>query len=67
MRINPECVRDIILTIEEVTDFNTDFQYPNDNYERLNSYSKNEMLTHLERCKDNQLFIGYFFLYESVS
>lgn len=33
MKLNPDCVRDILLTVEENTDFSSQMPYPNDEVE----------------------------------
>lgn len=63
MRLNPDCIRDILPTIEELSDFGTTIQYDtSENFPRLAKYSENEFLYHVNQCKHN----GYF-LYCNIS
>ena len=63
MKLNPDCIRDILLTIEENTDLNSSMDYPND-YDRLSKYSNDEVLYHIKQCElsefvtDIEWFIG---------
>lgn len=61
MKLNPDCIRDILLTVEDVTDFYTTFEYPNDNYEKLKTYSVEEVLYHLRQCDNHKLISKYHF------
>ncbi len=45
MRLNPNCIRDILLTVEE----NEDMYYPGQ-YELLNKYDSKEIIYHLKQC-----------------
>ncbi|EJO5347306.1 DUF2513 domain-containing protein [Clostridium botulinum] len=54
MRLNPDCIRDILLTVEESTDFNSTMCYPDD-YELLSKYSNNEVLYHIKQCELSEL------------
>ncbi|CEQ14820.1 DUF2513 domain-containing protein [Paraclostridium sordellii] len=56
MRLNPDCVRDILLTVEENTGFNLDMSYPSENiFPRLISYSPEEVLYHIKQCEASYL------------
>ncbi|KYN77170.1 hypothetical protein A0J52_09930 [Clostridium sporogenes] len=57
MKLNPDCIRDILITIEENTGFNSYMSYPNHNinYKLLSSYSQNEVLYHLKQCELSEL------------
>lgn len=61
MKLNPDCVRDILFVVEEVADgkcgahFN--FQEPSQ-YERLSKYSNDEIEYHVHQCE----YTGYFTL-----
>ncbi|NFL75523.1 DUF2513 domain-containing protein [Clostridium sporogenes] len=54
MRLNPDCIRDILLTVEESTGFNSTMYYPDD-YELLSKYSNNEVLYHIKQCELSEL------------
>lgn len=52
MRLNPDCIRDILLTVEDNTSFEDflDFENATD-YEQLSSYSTDEVLYHIKQCE----------------
>jgi hypothetical protein len=51
MMLNPDCVRDVLLTIEDIVDFDTEFEYnAGDSYERLNKYTDKEIRYHINQC-----------------
>ena len=53
MRLNPDCVRDILIVVEELSDgqhgIDFDFHQPMP-YERLSKYSNDELLYHVRQC-----------------
>lgn len=57
MRFNPNCVRDLLFTIEENTGYNKEMVYgdENNNYSLLTSYSNDEIMYHLSQCKNSGL------------
>ena len=56
MRLNPDCIRDILFTVEESTGFTSSMRYPSENkFPRLNSYSTEEVLYHIKQCEDAYL------------
>lgn len=61
MRLNPDCIRDILLTVEDVTDSTQMFNYYKDSNipKRLNKYSHNEILYHFQQCNMAELIVGY--------
>ncbi|HCT70633.1 MAG TPA: hypothetical protein DF409_05900 [Bacteroidales bacterium] len=50
MRLNPDCIRDILLSVEEKCDFRNGFMFPSE-IERLNKYDQEEVLYHLKQCQ----------------
>lgn len=63
MRLNPDCIRDILLTVEEFSEFGSIIQYnTSENFPLLVKYSEDEFLYHVNQCKYN----GYF-LYCNIS
>lgn len=58
MKFNPECVRDILLTAQDViTDTATmEYEHSSD-YERLKSYSFSEVAYHIQQCQEYGLII----------
>lgn len=76
MRLNSDCVRDILLTVEEACGFNQPMQYCADdnNYDRLKKYSHEEIAYHINQCKLSELIInvitsdgGAFFMIGDLS
>ena len=63
MRLNPDCVRDILLTVEEVTCFNRILWYKiNENdFPLLLKYSHEELIYHIRQCKLSNLILGVKF------
>lgn len=53
MQLNPDCVRDILLSIESVTDYNTVWKYEKGkcSYDFLSQYSHNEIVYHVTQCE----------------
>ena len=51
MKLNPDCIRDILLTVEEYTGFSSTMGYPGDNYKLLSIYSTDEVLYHIKQCE----------------
>lgn len=59
MRLNPDCIRDILLSIEEVSGFGDIIQYEKpEDFHRLEKYSKDEVLYHINQCKHNDYFLS---------
>lgn len=60
MKLNPDCVRDILLAVEEATGFHKAFEYSigEKKPKMLGNYSFEEVLYHIRQCE----FSG--FLYE---
>lgn len=57
MKLNIDCIRDILLTIEEETGYEKYMTYnPNQqNYKLLNNYEGNEIMYHILQCKNANL------------
>lgn len=58
MRLNPDCIRDILLTVEENTDMKhiIELDFSNDEdtescFDRLNAYSRDELMYHIKQCE----------------
>ncbi len=60
MKLNSDCVRAILLTVEKHTDFNTPFQYDKDDfdYPLLKKYSYDEIVYHIKQCELSNLIFG---------
>ncbi|MGF7145288.1 glycine cleavage system protein P-like pyridoxal-binding family [Anaerotaenia torta] len=59
MKLNPDCIRDILLTVEEIATYSNIFEYDpeSSDLKRLKSYSEEEVMYHLRQCKENNFFI----------
>ncbi len=52
MRLNPDCIRDILLTVEDNTSFGNFLNFENaTDYDQLSSYSTDEVLYHIKQCE----------------
>lgn len=63
MRLNPDCIRDILLTIEEISDFNSGWSYNTQKHctSILNKYTYEEVLYHVSQSKRSGLIEGVKF------
>lgn len=61
MKLNPDCIRDILLTIEEVATSDSFFQYVerDHEYQRLKDYTHDELLYHFRQCDLAGLIVAY--------
>lgn len=61
MKLNPDCIRDILLTVEDTTDSNTSFEYDtkSDKPQKLRKYDHNEIMYHMNQCNLSGFFVGY--------
>lgn len=59
MKLNPDCIRDILLSVEESTTYSKFFEFNEDymNHPRLKTYDGEEVLYHLRQCKADDFFI----------
>lgn len=59
MKLNPDCIRDILLSVEDACDFNKKLIYSRDtDIQRLQKYSHDEIIYHTRQCKLSELIIG---------
>ena len=59
VKLNPDCVRDILLTVEDTTDLQRGILYPGEStYPRLEKYDTNEVLYHIEQCRLSGFLVG---------
>lgn len=59
MRLNPDCVRDILLLVEKNTNFKAKFRYDNSrHYEEMEPYTLNEFFYHVKQCELAGLIYG---------
>jgi hypothetical protein len=57
MKLNPDCIRDILLTVEENTGYQQFMSYPGKGvYPFLSKYSEDEVYYHIYQCKDSGFF-----------
>lgn len=50
MKLNPDCVRDVLLKIEEKSTFDDFVQFPGD-FSDLNKYTEDEIAYHINQCE----------------
>lgn len=60
VKLNVDCIRDILLTVEENTDFSDNFHYsvdehPNSMYQYLSKYTYDEIIYHVSQCEKSDL------------
>ena len=60
MKLNPDCIRDILISVEEATDGVNLFQYDIQEvtYKRMKKYEHNEIIYHIRQCKMADLIVG---------
>ena len=60
MKLNPDCIRDVLRTVEENTDGISPFEYNKDEgfYQHLTSYDHSEILYHIIQCDLADLITG---------
>ena len=65
MRLNPDCVRDILISIEQIADGSTGFSWwriedfrSQEEFASLRAYSVEEVEYHVYQCKHHGFFIG---------
>lgn len=60
MQLNPDCVRDVLLTVEENSDYFNSVTYTKNKFDfyRLKHYSHGEILYHIRQCAMAGLLSG---------
>lgn len=60
MKLNPDLIRDILLTVEETSSFDQITQYYKDehNFLHLKNYSHDEIIYHIKQCDLANLIYG---------
>lgn len=60
MKLNPDCIRDILLTVEDTTDLHNWLAYPNeaDRCPLLQNYDIEDVKYHFNQCLLSSLIIG---------
>lgn len=63
MKLNPNCIRDILLEVECNCDFNTSMCYDRDEIQsdRLKSYTHEEIIYHISQASKSNLISGVHF------
>ena len=63
MKLNPDLIRDILLTVEEKCDFDNPMIYDSENntLELLKPYTHEEIIYHINQCELAQLILGVNF------
>lgn len=52
MKLNPDCIRDILLVVEENTSYSTAMEFSSDTqFNELKHYSTEEILYHIKQCE----------------
>lgn len=69
MKLNPDCIRDILLTIEESTTLHNDWSFGENsvNEPLLSAYSIEELVYHISQCDKSGLIDGCQFFLGSYS
>lgn len=56
MKLNPDCIRDILITVEENSDFYNQTEYKAEApFTTLSRYSHNEIIYHIQQCQKSGL------------
>lgn len=56
MRLNPDCIRDILMAVETHSDFCTQAEYKvEDPFPELSAHSHEEILYHIRQCEESGL------------
>lgn len=60
MKLNPDCIRDVLLSVEEKTDFSNPWTFSIDSVDSkfLSVYSSEEILYHINQCSKSGLIDG---------
>lgn len=59
MKLNPDCIRDILLTVEQFSEYGDIIRYDtSDDFPLLEKYTPNEFLYHINQCKANGFFMS---------
>lgn len=64
MRLDPDYIRDILLSVEDTSDFlhATEYKYGSSNFPRLTSYSSEKIAYHVMQCeKFNLIYDVHFY------
>lgn len=60
MKLNPDCIRDILLVVEEIPDINHHWRFDKETVpELLPNYSFDEVMYHIRQCQLNEFFFKH--------
>ncbi|MDL2257554.1 DUF2513 domain-containing protein [Eubacteriales bacterium OttesenSCG-928-K08] len=59
MRLNPDCIRDVLLNIENVVTPSKQYMFPDDRDENLTHYTSEEIIYHMDQCFQSGLILGF--------
>lgn len=61
MKLNPDCIRDILLAVEDVVDGTNRFEYEKDHnvHRQLKGYSHDVLHYHFQQCSAHGLITGF--------
>lgn len=64
MKLNPDCIRGILLTVEEKCDYDASWDYVRNEFESeyLAEYSHEEIIYHIRQASQSNLIQGVLFL-----
>lgn len=64
MKLNPDCIRDILLEVEEQTDFYDCMMYyiEEQKPKRWQKYDHSELIYHVRQCENSGLILGVQYL-----
>ncbi len=68
MRLNMDCIRDILLTVEELSGFRSLIHFPDvkPQADHLRAYSDEELLYHVRQCEQSGLLFGVKYFGNSI-
>ena len=56
MKFNPNCIRDILIPVEELSDFHHQTEYKEEApFDSLSAYSHEEIIYHIRQCEESGL------------
>lgn len=58
MRLDPDCIRDILFDLEDKCDIRNFYSFPEDS-DRLKKYDPDKVRYHLRQCNESGLISGY--------
>jgi hypothetical protein len=63
MKLNPDCVRAVLLEVEDHSDYMhaTEYKYGSTDFKRLKDFSKDEIAYHVQQCELSGLICGIAF------